>query len=291
MNCPLISAFYFLLVSLSVTLVPLSGHADTVALTSGDTVHITVENYPEMNTVARINATGAIDMPLIGEVQTQGLTAAQLARRLTSLLADGYLKNPLVSVSTENQQATAPKDRQASNTISEKNIPDSLPVTAQTEVPSQPVDRGVPMTSSGEEPASTAGREHTVGQGDTLQSLSLQYYGTEHKWSVIEEANRKILGSNPHALEIGMLLIIPTAPGKAADSQVRASTSSLSGLNGDGTYTVQSGDTLSSIAQKLYGAASAWVTIYEANQQVLSDSAELKVGQVLRLQEPPRTLP
>lgn len=48
-------------------------------------------------------------------------------------------------------------------------------------------------------------------------------------------------------------------------------------------YTVQPGDTLGKIAQEHYGAASKYMTIFEANQPMLTDPDKIKVGQSLRI--------
>ena len=51
-----------------------------------------------------------------------------------------------------------------------------------------------------------------------------------------------------------------------------------------GTYTVQPGDTLSSIAAKTYGNAARWRDIYDANRGVIgADPNVIRVGQVLKL--------
>ncbi len=47
------------------------------------------------------------------------------------------------------------------------------------------------------------------------------------------------------------------------------------------TYTVQSGDTLASIAVKMYGDANQWRRIYEANRSQLSGPGIVRPGQVL----------
>jgi nucleoid-associated protein YgaU len=56
---------------------------------------------------------------------------------------------------------------------------------------------------------------------------------------------------------------------------------------GDGAesqwYTVQSGDSLSKIAQDVYGDASRYNTIFEANQPMLSDPNRIYPGQKLRI--------
>jgi len=48
-------------------------------------------------------------------------------------------------------------------------------------------------------------------------------------------------------------------------------------------YTVQSGDTLSSISRKVYGTPSRWIDIYQANRDRLANENALKVGQDLRI--------
>ena len=49
------------------------------------------------------------------------------------------------------------------------------------------------------------------------------------------------------------------------------------------TYTVQAGDTLSGIARKHLGDANAYMKIYEANRDQLSDPDKIKPGQVLKM--------
>jgi nucleoid-associated protein YgaU len=49
------------------------------------------------------------------------------------------------------------------------------------------------------------------------------------------------------------------------------------------TYTVKSGDTLSQIAKDQLGSASAYMKIFEANKDVLTDPDKIKPGQVLRI--------
>jgi LysM repeat protein len=49
------------------------------------------------------------------------------------------------------------------------------------------------------------------------------------------------------------------------------------------TYTVQSGDSLSSISRKVYGTPSRWIDIYQANRDRLSSENALRVGQTLRV--------
>ena len=49
------------------------------------------------------------------------------------------------------------------------------------------------------------------------------------------------------------------------------------------TYTVKSGDTLSKIAKQHLGDANAYMKIFEANKDQLSDPDKIKPGQVLKI--------
>jgi nucleoid-associated protein YgaU len=57
------------------------------------------------------------------------------------------------------------------------------------------------------------------------------------------------------------------------------------GTSGAGarTYTVKSGDTLSKIAKEHLGDANAYMKIFDANKDQLSDPDKIKPGQVLKL--------
>jgi nucleoid-associated protein YgaU len=48
-------------------------------------------------------------------------------------------------------------------------------------------------------------------------------------------------------------------------------------------YTVESGDTLSSIAQQFYGDPEQWRRVFKANQEQIDDPDEIFSGQVLRI--------
>jgi nucleoid-associated protein YgaU len=49
------------------------------------------------------------------------------------------------------------------------------------------------------------------------------------------------------------------------------------------TYTVKSGDTLSKIAKETLGEANAYMEIFNANRDQLSDPDKIKPGQVLKI--------
>lgn len=69
---------------------------------------------------------------------------------------------------------------------------------------------------------------------------------------------------------------------------VRSTEAPLGGAGGGGStgeqmYTVASGDTLSHIAERFYGKASGWNTIYQANRDQIDDPDKIFPGQTLRI--------
>jgi nucleoid-associated protein YgaU len=133
-------------------------------------------------------------------------------------------------------------------------------------------------------PASTPRTEtYTVKEGDSLASIWRDLTGSERGWEQLQQANP---GLDPSRLKIGQVLKVPdwkqTAGVSKATAPVRAPAET------PGAYTVQSGDTLSSIATKVYGDSKLWKRIYDANKDAIgSDPGALKVGQSLRI--PPKT--
>lgn len=74
--------------------------ADAYRVDSEDVLNVKVFDEPELSIEeARVSASGTIAMPLLGEVKVAGMTTTQIGDRIRTLLLDGYLKNPRVSVS------------------------------------------------------------------------------------------------------------------------------------------------------------------------------------------------
>jgi LysM repeat protein len=69
---------------------------------------------------------------------------------------------------------------------------------------------------------------------------------------------------------VGDIKVDPNAPKQAAGA-------------GGGTYTVKAGDTLSKIAKEHLGNANAYMKIFEANKDQLTDPDKIKPGQVLKI--------
>lgn len=107
---------------------------------------------------------------------------------------------------------------------------------------------------------------HTVREGETLTSIAARYGVSV---SAIAIANKL---SNEDALYVGQRLIIPVQ----GTSGISPSVSSVP--SAPGTYTVQPGDTLYGIANKLGISPDALIT---ANK--ITDPALLQVGRVLKI--------
>jgi len=166
-------------------------------------------------------------------------------------------------------------------------------------------------------PAPSGPREYTIIDGDTFSSIAEEYFGEARKAVLIAEANP---GVDPTRLAIGQKIKLPaqdakmpataapTTPGATSGSSGPVGTSGPAGSTGAassstggasdvsptataaGRYTIQRGDTLSSIADRFYGtkAENAWRRIYEANRSAIGDDpARLRVGMSIVI--PPRT--
>lgn len=90
----------YLLFSLLVLLVAAPVSANEYRIAAEDILNITVFDEPELSVEeTRVSSNGTVALPLIGDVRVAGLSTAQVAAKVEQLLADGYLKQPKVSVS------------------------------------------------------------------------------------------------------------------------------------------------------------------------------------------------
>ena len=64
----------------------------------GDKIKVTVFGEQDLSGPFDIGATGAISLPLIGEIPAKGLTVAEVKAAIVGRLRGGYLKDPKVSV-------------------------------------------------------------------------------------------------------------------------------------------------------------------------------------------------
>ena len=66
-----------------------------------DVLDITVWQSPDLTKSVAVQSDGTIDYPLVGNLQAAGLTLKQLEKTLQNKLAQGFVKNPQVSVSVK----------------------------------------------------------------------------------------------------------------------------------------------------------------------------------------------
>jgi LysM repeat protein len=128
-----------------------------------------------------------------------------------------------------------------------------------------------------------------------LEQLKQKYAGA---LDAVKKNNVRL--DNLHVQD-GKLFIKGAAPNEAAKNQVWDAIKKADTTHGDVTcdisidsslqapaaaasaqkYTVKSGDTLSKIAKQFYGSADAYMKIFEANKNQLSDPDKIKPGQEL----------
>jgi protein involved in polysaccharide export with SLBB domain len=70
----------------------------TSGLNSGDTFEVRVFGEPDVGGSFQVQEDGSIVFPLLGRIDVVGKTQAQLAATLQQRLADGYLRDPQVTV-------------------------------------------------------------------------------------------------------------------------------------------------------------------------------------------------
>jgi len=81
------------------TVVAVQGPAfSTYRIGPKDLVEIKVFEVPELNVELRVSEEGTIDLPLIGDVDVQGLTENELAEKLKTLLESRYVQRASVAV-------------------------------------------------------------------------------------------------------------------------------------------------------------------------------------------------
>ncbi|GGD11232.1 LysM peptidoglycan-binding domain-containing protein [Nocardioides daphniae] len=117
--------------------------------------------------------------------------------------------------------------------------------------------------------------DHAVKPGESLWSIAEDHFGDGARYKEIAELNRDLLGAQPSFLEPGWVLKLPAPQVKDAPAH---------------QYGVQSGDTLSEIAQEQLGDADRWPEIYQASTGLaqpggvqLTDPDVIDVGWTLNI--------
>lgn len=159
--------------------------------------------------------------------------------------------------------------------------PAGTPGTTTTPV----VDSTLPPAPKVDTPAPVAEKTYTVQSGDTLSDIARRQLGSASKVGELKAANADVLKGSD-AIRSGMKLRIPgTSSSTTTASAPRTTTSPAVEVSATGgsTYTVQAGDTLSSIASRFLGSSSRYKEIIAANEPVLHGSDKLKIGMKLSI--------
>lgn len=75
--------------------------AQVYEIGAGDVLRVSVTGQPGLSGEYPVDSTGMLGYPLVGKVKAAGLTTQALEKKLVTLLSDGYLKRPDVSISVK----------------------------------------------------------------------------------------------------------------------------------------------------------------------------------------------
>lgn len=182
-------------------------------------------------------------------------------------------------------------DEQPTLVLEDQADPLAKPDDLAPAPPSPPHGSGPSDSGTAEESGSKPGLtgvippsfyRYRVRAGDTAERISRRFYSTAEHWSALMRANPK---TDFQHLRSGMTILVPVDPkniqGKPAaptpPGPVPAPEPAID-------YKVAEGDTLSEIAQRFYGRASAWPRIVEANRRALGpDGSKLRSGMVIKI--------
>lgn len=102
----LISILIFTWLTISFGLAQKSTDKDySYAIGPKDLLTISVFEVPELNITVRVSEDGTITLPLLGKIETEGLSRFDLERKLAGLLEKNYLKNAQVTIFIKEYQS------------------------------------------------------------------------------------------------------------------------------------------------------------------------------------------
>ncbi len=171
---------------------------------------------------------------------------------------------------------------------------------------------GEKIFKPGEAKKEAAVKQHLGSYGSDYSSIDVEVDGnkavlTGQVNSVVVREKAVLIAGNIDGIDkvddrltVNAASLTPSAAGQPNFSNVSGGVASTESAIGSGssagglasaggggwqskTYTVQSGDTLSKIAQEYYGNASKYQQIFEANKPMLKDPDKIYPGQVLRI--------
>lgn len=137
-----------------------------------------------------------------------------------------------------------------------------------------------PSLKSAPKTTTISQKKHTVQEGEDLWQIAEKEYGSGFNAYDIAKANS--LGE-PYILQAGQVLLIPDVKKRfPTHGEITESAASTTQVTITGTsYTVQEGDYLFSIAERVYGDGNLMGKIIDANK--IPAPYNIEVGQVLQI--------
>lgn len=149
--------------------------------------------------------------------------------------------------------------------------------TTTTTTPSTSTATTTDSTVKYENPAEKASTDtvYVTGLYEQMGLIALNNYGSASLHTALTQYNKELFQITKWTVPQGMELYLPeTLDGVTRLDAIKETVD---------TYTVKDGDTLGSIAKSVYGSASKYVEIFEANTDRLTSANKIYVGQVLVL--------
>lgn len=133
---------------------------------------------------------------------------------------------------------------------------------------------------------------HFVREGETLSEISRQHFGDRIHIQAIYDANKDKM-SSIHSLRPGVRLVIPASKLEAS-VEMTSPAGTVPIINATSRsnatlvdYKIQEGETLSTIAEKIYGSKSAWQKLYALNKERVPNPNRMKLGTVISVPKNP----
>lgn len=204
--------------------------------------------------------------------------------------SDSEESNPLSEISAQAGDSEAVEDQDDSIADSYKDIsqPESPTNTELDDLAGTPEDAGqdpelgMPVADTGIEPKIASSSvaagfgEYIVQPGDTLSRIAFNIFGNRSKWAELAAENEIV---NPERILPGDVIKYQvTESSKTYQNKADSLSTSI--------VVVEKGDTLSKIANRLFGSTSYWRSIWRLNQSEIPNPHRLKVGQELKYIEP-----
>jgi polysaccharide export outer membrane protein len=130
---------------------------------AGDVLDVVVLGNDELTRTATVQTSGAITLPLLGEVVVAGLSVPEIQRKLTTLLERDYLVDPKVDIKIREYQS------QFVIVMGEVNSPGRKALRGKTPLIDMLIDAGGLKPSASGEIEITRREGSFTGGGDTLR--------------------------------------------------------------------------------------------------------------------------